>query len=119
MKFSEYLDTLSREEIKELYKDLLKKNSTSFEEILKKLKELDPFKLKKCVVCGNELTYSQEPLILEFGKRGYRKKAFFCATDCLQYFTKTSLLEKKTLRITKHKISRKKTFLEKIKAIFS
>ena len=40
MKFSEYLDTLSREEIKELYKDLLKKNSTSFEEILKKLKEL-------------------------------------------------------------------------------
>jgi len=119
MKFSEYLNTLSREEINELYQDLSKKDSASFNAILKKLKESDPFNLKKCVVCGNELIYSQEPLILEFGKRGYRKKAFFCATDCLQYFIKTSLLEKKTLRITKHKISRKKTFLQKIKTLFS
>ena len=119
MKFSEYLDTLSREEIKDLYRDLLNKDSPSFNAIVKKLKESDPFSLKKCAVCGNELIYSEEPLILEFGKRGYRKKAFFCATDCLQYFIKTSLLEKKTLRVTKHKIFKKKTLLQKIKSLFS
>jgi hypothetical protein len=40
---------------------------------------------KACAVCGREMPKNTS-LILEFGDPGLRKRAHFCAYDCMDYF---------------------------------
>ncbi|RJQ17171.1 hypothetical protein C4573_03905 [Candidatus Woesearchaeota archaeon] len=40
---------------------------------------------KTCAVCGQKIA-KQHGYALEFGQSDLRKRAYFCAADCLQYF---------------------------------
>jgi hypothetical protein len=39
-----------------------------------------------CAGCNREITTQDSIFVLTFGQQDFRKKATFCATDCLQYF---------------------------------
>ncbi|PLW80076.1 hypothetical protein C0585_04120 [Candidatus Woesearchaeota archaeon] len=50
-----------------------------------KLKAFNEGGNKICPVCHAE-TSIDDGYALTFGPKGFRKKAVFCATDCLEYF---------------------------------
>ncbi|MEM1988393.1 MAG: hypothetical protein QXS41_00945 [Candidatus Woesearchaeota archaeon] len=68
------------------FKRRLKEN---FEELIKLIdSKIEKFEEsnKFCAVCGSPISEIDEPFVLLFGKRGIRKKAYFCGSDCLNYF---------------------------------
>ena len=72
-------------ELKEFREFFTLESPKIIEEINKKIDNLE-FKSKKCVVCGRDIEDVDEPFVLYFGKKGFRKRAFFCGIDCLSYF---------------------------------
>ncbi|MBN2053138.1 hypothetical protein JW756_06555 [Candidatus Woesearchaeota archaeon] len=51
---------------------------------------------KVCPVCQTPV--GEEPMTLIFGPKGLRKKASFCAMDCLEYFLNKLKQDKKSVR---------------------
>jgi hypothetical protein len=39
-----------------------------------------------CATCGNQLDIRNKNLVLHFGPEDFKKKATFCAFDCLDFF---------------------------------
>ncbi|MBN1156191.1 hypothetical protein JXA85_01115 [Candidatus Woesearchaeota archaeon] len=55
-----------------------------------------------CVVCQNEIEpYSTNNYTLLFGPEDFKKKATFCALDCLQYFLNQMKEKKEGMKIEK------------------
>jgi len=82
-KLARIIDKLDQEDLEKIQKD--------FEEgHLQKLvrKKLDEFVVqdrnKVCPVCNSPIV--EENFTLVFGPKDFRKKASFCAFDCLEYF---------------------------------
>lgn len=84
-KLSKIINDLDYEELKLIKKDLELGNIEKLVTI--KIKEHEGVKSIICPVCH---TIIQNPddgaFTLFFGPAGFRKKASFCATDCLEYF---------------------------------
>jgi len=88
VKLKEIIKKLSPEELKELEKEL-RTDSIHVKHIIEKeIKQNKVMKEKVCIVCGNPISQSKEPLTLFFGRRDFRKKAYFCAVDCLEFYLK-------------------------------
>jgi hypothetical protein len=87
-KFTEFIDNLSDDELEWFEKDL---RNGSIQKLVDQKKEYFKIKDKKCSVCGNNVT--EECLVLIYGdpKLGIRKKAHFCGTDCMEYFTNKNI----------------------------
>lgn len=46
--------------------------------------------VKICATCGNKLNpYYIDDFKLIFGRRDFKKRAYFCGTDCLKHFLST------------------------------
>ncbi|HLD89088.1 MAG TPA: hypothetical protein VI894_02680 [Candidatus Nanoarchaeia archaeon] len=61
-----------------------------------KLKELEARESRICVSCGQAISpYTHETFTLNFGPPDFRKKASFCAIDCLEYFLEHLKITKK------------------------
>jgi len=88
VKLKEIIKKLSPEELKDLEKEL-RTDSIHVKHIIEKeIKQNKFMKEKVCIVCGNPISQSKEPLTLFFGRRDFRKKAYFCAVDCLEFYLK-------------------------------
>lgn len=74
---------MSEEDLRLLQKDL---NSGNIEKLInKRLQEkIEKNENRVCPVCHTPVR--EENLTLVFGPEGFRKKASFCALDCLEYF---------------------------------
>lgn len=85
-KLKQTIKKLSPEELKNLEKEL-REDSVHVRHIIEEeIKQNEENQKKVCVVCGNPISESKEPLTLYFGRKDFRKKAYFCAVDCLQYY---------------------------------
>ena len=82
-KLAKLIENLGEEELKLIKKDL---KSGNIERLInKKLQEKKEEDFNKvCPVCNTPI--ADESLTLIFGPKGLRKKASFCALDCLEYF---------------------------------
>ncbi|KYK24698.1 hypothetical protein AYK26_06515 [Euryarchaeota archaeon SM23-78] len=82
-KLTKLLENLKEEDLKLIKKDL---KAGHIERLInKKLQEkIEADMNKVCPVCHTPT--GEESLILVFGPKGLRKKASFCALDCLEYF---------------------------------
>jgi hypothetical protein len=77
------IENLDEDDLKLLKKDLEAGNIERL--ISKKLQERKETESNKvCPVCQSPI--GEENLTLVFGPQGLRKKASFCALDCLEYF---------------------------------
>lgn len=84
-KLSKLITEMEYEDLKLIKKDLDEGNITKILE--SKINEYENKKETICPVCHNVLNNpDNETFTLIFGEKGFRKKATFCATDCLEYF---------------------------------
>ncbi|MFH1589499.1 MAG: hypothetical protein ABIB43_02950 [archaeon] len=80
-KINKILGKLSFEELKELKETLQKGEAIeAIEESLERFKNSN----KVCPVCNTPV--GDEGFVLIFGPNGFKKKATFDGTDCLEYF---------------------------------
>ncbi|MBN1377544.1 hypothetical protein JW949_04415 [Candidatus Woesearchaeota archaeon] len=93
-KIKEIINYSDFEELKFL-KDMVEKGS--FMKIVESRIEEYESHRKICPVCHSELN-AEESFVLYFGPKGLRKKAHFCALDCLDYFV-TQLNEQRKKRL--------------------
>lgn len=82
---SDEIENADVRHLKELREFFTLETNDIVKSINKKIDESE-FKDKKCAVCGRNLSDVEEPLVLYFGKRGFRKRGFFCGIDCMTYF---------------------------------
>ena len=82
-RIKEIIERMGYEELLELQKKL---NSGEFEyevkDLVERKKHLEQSKV--CPVCNSKIT--EGSLTLFFGPPDFRKRASFCALDCLEYF---------------------------------
>ena len=84
-KLSKIITELNYEELKLIKKDLDEGNIKEL--IEQKIYDIENKKETICPVCHTTIIdIDNETLTLQFGPKGFRKKATFCATDCLEYF---------------------------------
>jgi hypothetical protein len=76
------IDEMPLEELKKIEKDI--KEGRFLAAIERRIKSLSETKI--CAVCGEKVS-EDRCFVLFFGPSDLRKKAHFCALDCLQYFT--------------------------------
>tara|TARA_Y100000031_G_C8099479_1_gene328019 strand:+ start:404 stop:703 length:300 start_codon:yes stop_codon:yes gene_type:complete len=80
-KFRNFLNELKKEDVERLERAL---HSGMLSQMLeKKLNELNS-NLRICPVCSSDV--GNEAYVMIFGPNDLRKKAAFCAQDCLEYF---------------------------------
>lgn len=91
-KLSKIIDTLGPEDLAKIKRDLIAGNiDRLIEKKLNSYKGTD-FSDKVCPVCSGEIV--EGAYVLEFGAPYLRRRAFFDAIDCLQYFVETNLKQK-------------------------
>lgn len=89
------IENLDEDDLKLIKKDLEAGNIDRL--INKKLQERKEVDFNKvCPICQSPI--GEESLTLIFGPEGLRKKASFCAFDCLEYFINRIKEEKKIAR---------------------
>ncbi len=85
-KFKEFLENLDYNEVLELQKQL-KAGDSNIKTILNNhVNVIERMNARVCATCGNELNISSKNLVLHFGPENFKKKASFCAFDCLEFF---------------------------------
>ncbi len=100
-----------REILNELDFEDLQKFKKDLEEGAVKIKKLVDQRIREeiekhshvCATCGKKLNpYEDEELCLIFGPPDFKRRAYFCGIDCLEYFlTKLKKIEVKKLKIPK------------------
>lgn len=87
-KLAKIINTLGKEELELLQRDLVSGNVDKL--VKKRLEMFEPMLgEKQCPVCGGPV--NDESFVLEFGKRYLRKKAYFDGLDCMFYFLNTKV----------------------------
>lgn len=98
-KLREIVDNLEHEDLIKLQKDLEEEEGIHVKKLVSdKIQQLEDTEKAICAVCGNPINpYYTEHYKLIFGPRDFRKKASFCALDCLEFFLK-NLKQAKTIK---------------------
>ena len=87
-KFREIVEELDHDDLTRLHKDLHDGSGEYIKEVISdKIRELEEAEQRICAVCGNQINpYYVNDFCLHFGPRDFKKRAYFCALDCLEYF---------------------------------
>ena len=98
-KLKEIVDNLEHEDLIKLQKDLEEEEGMHVKKLVsEKIQQLEDSEKAICAVCGKPINpYYTEHYKLIFGPRDFRKKASFCALDCMEYFLK-NLRDSKTIK---------------------
>ena len=81
-----------------MLKNDIQTGSFDFNSLLKNtIKEKQKEHAKYCSVCGKELDPTENNFTIMFGPSDFKKKASFCALDCLEYF----ILKMKNVKLEK------------------
>ncbi len=87
----EVLGSLEYVELINLQKDLYNGGTGIRQMISNKIKEISSLESRNCATCGAQINLRVEnEFTLIFGTTQTKKRASFCAIDCMEYFT-TSL----------------------------
>ena len=87
-KFVEMLSSLEYEELVELQRDLFNGGASTKQLVSNKLKEISFRESRTCGTCGNQVNLRESnEFTLIFGTPEVKKRASFCALDCMDYFT--------------------------------
>ena len=98
-KIREAIHTLSFEEIKQLEQEIKSGSIELKKTMFERMQELDNV-TKFCAVCFNNIRDTEYTYSILFGPKDFRRKASFCAIDCMEYFT-THLKEMKNAEVQK------------------
>ncbi|MBW2992449.1 hypothetical protein KY345_04495 [Candidatus Woesearchaeota archaeon] len=86
-KIKEEIEDWEYHELKELQKELTSGSNDLNRIISRKIKDFEQDTGCICPVCNSVIDSSKpESFTLIFGPKNLKKKASFCAVDCLQYF---------------------------------
>jgi len=98
-KFKEFLENLDYNEVLN-FKKQMKESDSQMKEILSNhIDVIERINSRVCATCGNELNSDTKNLVLHFGPNDFKKKASFCAFDCLEFF----LQQLKSIEMKKEK----------------
>jgi hypothetical protein len=86
-KVGELIGNLSYEELVDLQRDLFGGGNIFKQVVTNKIKEINEAESRICATCGNDINLgvSNENTLI-FGPKDLKKRASFCAVDCLEYF---------------------------------
>lgn len=86
-KVSEIVAMLNYEELVDLQRDLFGGGATIKQVVSNRIKEVNDSQTRVCATCGNTVNLSlNHEYTLIFGPKDLKKRASFCAVDCLEYF---------------------------------
>ena len=86
-KVRQAIETLNYEELVNIQKDILTGSNKLRHIVSNKLKEIEEAEKRICVTCGATINVKEaENFALIFGPPDFKKKATFCALDCMEYF---------------------------------
>ena len=86
-KVSEIIDMLNYEELVDLQRDLFGGGGSIKQVVNNRIKEVNDSQTKVCATCGGTVNLSvNHEYTLIFGPKDLKKRASFCAVDCLEYF---------------------------------
>ena len=89
-KLREVIDSLDHGELLKIKKDIDAGGLHLKRFIHEKIKENEKKHEQYCAVCSSKIDpYSMSTFTLVFGPADFKKKASFCAVDCLKYFLKS------------------------------
>lgn len=86
-KFGDFVSSLKYDEVLDIKQDL-SSGATRVKKIInQKIKDFENNHRKLCSVCFNQINPNHtSTYTLVFGPADFKKKATFCALDCLNYF---------------------------------
>jgi len=86
-KLREFVSSLKYEEVLDIQQDLAVGGIRTKKIIKEKIKEFNTTHRKTCSICFNQIQpESTENYTILFGPESFKKKATFCALDCMFYF---------------------------------
>ncbi len=86
-KMSEIVAMLNYEELVDLQRDLFGGGAAIKQVVTNRIKEVNDSQTRVCATCGNTVNLSlNHEYTLIFGPKDLKKRASFCAVDCLEYF---------------------------------
>ena len=95
------IETLEYDELMKIKKDIASGSVHIKQLITDKIKEIEKLHDVRCSVCNSEINpFSTHNYTLVFGPQDFRKKATFCALDCMGYFIE----ELKTVKTVKQNV---------------
>ncbi|MEK6886493.1 MAG: hypothetical protein AABW88_01555 [Nanoarchaeota archaeon] len=101
-KFKEFLENLDYNQVLDLKKQFKEKDSMIKEVLTNHIDVIERINSRVCATCGNQLNSETKNLSLHFGPEDFKKKASFCAFDCLEFF----LQQLKSIEMKKEKAIR-------------
>ena len=88
MNLRDVVSSLKYDELINLQKDLYTGGSTIKQLITNKIKEITATESRVCATCDNQIDLRvANEFTLIFGTTEHKKRASFCALDCMEYFT--------------------------------
>ena len=88
MSLKDVVGSLKYDELINLQKDLYAGGSTIRQLITNKIKEISATESRTCATCGNDINLRvANEFTFIFGTSDQKKRASFCALDCMDYFT--------------------------------
>ncbi len=86
-RFKEFLEDLNYNELLDLQKSVKDKDSDIRKVLDNHVDVVERMNARVCATCGNQLLPNNtKNLVLHFGPEDFKKKASFCAFDCLEFF---------------------------------
>ncbi len=80
--------SLDYDNLIELQRDLLRGGASIKQVVSIKLKEITATEVRVCATCGGTINMRvANEFTLIFGPSDFKKRASFCAIDCMEYFT--------------------------------
>ncbi|HIH39282.1 TPA: hypothetical protein HA219_00970 [Candidatus Woesearchaeota archaeon] len=101
-KFKEFLENLDYNEVLDLKKQIKEPSSAIKDVLANHIDVIERMNSRICATCGNQLNINTKNLTLHFGPEDFKKKASFCAFDCLEFF----LQQLKSIEMKKEKAIR-------------
>ena len=99
----EAIDGLNYDELVSIQKDILTGSSKLKHMVSNKLREIEESESRICATCGSTINIkTAEHFTIIFGPSDFKKRASFCALDCMEYFLVG--MKKITAKRTKAKI---------------
>ena len=87
MRFRDLVNNLDHDELLALRKDLHMGSVAIKKVIEEKIKANEKSRERYCAVCDKKMDAYSANYTLLFGPDDFKKRASFCALDCLEYFT--------------------------------
>ena len=86
-KVREAIEALGYEDLVSIQKDLLTGSTKIKNIVADKLRQIEEEETRICATCGNSINVkTAENFTLVFGPPDLKKRAHFCALDCMEYF---------------------------------